>query len=317
MIVSVLERLRSKLALRRRRRGYRSRHGGLWPDRPDALGRVERELTAGRLTEAEAESLRRWIADGYVILPGAVPPELADRLWDEVERAWQERDPHLRVELDGTTYPLDAQLRGRRYKLLDLYARSEAAREAAFAPAIHAFLGAIFEREPLLFQSLSFEWASGDPVHQDTAYVVVRSPLEFAAAWIALEDVRPGTGELCYYPGSHRLDEWHFGRGFRNWNRERDGVESRGRYLEGLHERSRRDGLALETFLPRKGDALIWSADLAHGSAPVTRPGVTRKSFVCHYCPIDVEPYYFAHRPDRRRIHALGAGRHWASAHHA
>lgn len=312
----MLDRVLSKLSLRRRRFGYRSRHGGLWPDRPDALARVERELAAGELAIADAERLRQWIERGFVILPGAVTAELADRLDAEVEEAWRSLDPRLRVELDGTTYRLDPKLRSKRYKLLDLYFCSETAREAAFAPSIRAFLRSIFERDLLLFQSLSFEQASGDPVHQDTAYVVVRSPLEFAAAWIALEDVRPGTGELCYYPGSHRLGEWHFGRGFRNWNRERDGVEHRRLYLEGLHARSRAEGLELETFLPKKGDALIWSADLAHGSAPVTRPGQTRKSFVCHYCPLDVEPYYFAHRPEQRTIRRVGEGCHLASAHY-
>ena len=95
---------------------------------------------------------------------------------------------------------------------------------------------------------------------------MVTSPLELAASWIALEDVRPGTGELVYYKGSHLLEDHTFRSGGRNWNLERDGTEAREAYLAGLHERSRAKGLELETFLPKKGDALIWSADLAHGS---------------------------------------------------
>ena len=66
----------------------------------------------------------------------------------------------------------------------------------------------IFDDSPLLFQSLSFEKGSQQGMHQDTAYIVVDSPLELAASWIALQDVEPGSGELMYYEGSHRLPEY-------------------------------------------------------------------------------------------------------------
>ena len=60
-------------------------------------------------------------------------------------------------------------------------------------------------------------------MHQDTAYVVTSSPLELAAAWIALEDVTPGSGELMYYRGSHRLPEYAFAGERKHWDAERDG----------------------------------------------------------------------------------------------
>jgi len=34
--------------------------------------------------------------------------------------------------------------------------------------------------------------------------------MEFAASWIALEDIQPGSGELEYYKGSHKLDDYVF-----------------------------------------------------------------------------------------------------------
>jgi ectoine hydroxylase-related dioxygenase (phytanoyl-CoA dioxygenase family) len=294
--------------------GFRSRHGGSGP-----IGRTFERIArqeSGVLDGEKERLLRAWIADDYVILPQAIDPATADRMVAIVEEAWRACDPRLAIELDGVRHPLDPARRSQRYKLLDHYVHEPLALEIAFNPVVQGFLRLVFDRPVLLFQGLTFEWGSGDPIHQDTAYVVVRSPLEFAAAWIALQDVVPGSGELCYYPGSHCLEEAHFGAGFRNWNRERDGIDRRGRYLEGLHERSHARGLELQRFLPKKGDALIWAADLAHGSAPIVDPTLRRWSYVCHYCPMDVTPYYFSSKPERRAIRTVPGGG-YASSHHA
>ena len=253
---------------------------------------------------------------GFVVLPGAVSTAAADRLRAEVEEAWEQRNERYLLELDGVRSPLEPGLRPKHYKLLDQYVHSEVARTAAFAPKVRDFLQLVFDREVLLFQGLTFERGSGDPVHQDTSSVVVTSPLEFAAAWIALEDITPGSGELEYYPGSHRLPEHHFGGKYRNWNRERDGVEARARYLDSLHENAAKTGLSLERFLPSKGDALIWAADLAHGGSLVEDPGLTRWSFVCHYCPVGVRPYYFSYRPRQAVVRTHAQGCRYSSSHY-
>ncbi len=304
----VFDRLFSKRSLRRKRPGFRSRHGGLWTDRAEAERRLEQEVAEGKLTGPEAERVRFWIEHGYVTLEQAVPHDLIDRINADFDAAWRDLDPRLRIELDGTVFPLDPELRSERYKLLDLYVHYEAALEAGLDPAVTRFLSTIFEESPLLFQGLSFEHGSEQAVHQDSAYVVVESPMELAAAWIALEDIQPGSGELQYYPGSHRFEEHRFGGRYRNWNRERDGIEENERYLAGLHEKAAKMGLQLESFLPRKGDVFLWSADLAHGGAPVRDTSLTRRSFVCHYCPASVRPYYFSYRPENRTIRKHAGG---------
>src|SRR5262245_33644376 len=63
-------------------------------------------------------------------------------------------------------------------------------------------------------------------------------------------------------------------------------------FIRSLEERSRRRALPRTQFLPKKGDVLIWSADLAHGGSKNAEPGLTRKSLVTHYCPTTCEPVY-------------------------
>ena len=304
----------NKLAQRRKRAGFHSRFGGLWTDRLDAPRRLERRLDSGELSDSDARLLRSWIENGFWIAPRAVPVSTVEAVRQDIEQAWRTLDPRLLVEIDGRIHPLQSELRAERTKLVDPYVHSRAAREAALAEPIRRFLRLVFEGEPLLFQSLSFERGSEQPVHQDAAYVVVTPPLAFAAAWIALEDIQPGSGELVYYPGSHRLPEFLFG-GYRNWNRERDGLELQQRYHGELLARAAARGLQRELFRPCQGDVLFWNADLAHGGAPITDPRLTRRSLVCHYCPADARPYYFSYKRARRQ-QASHEGCAYASSHH-
>jgi hypothetical protein len=54
---------------------------------------------------------------------------------------------------------------------------------------------------------------------------------------------------------------------------------------------------------------LLWHADLAHGGSSIVTPGVTRKSLVTHYCPIDCSPLYSdaGRPPERHRFNELAS----------
>ena len=169
------------------------------------------------------------------------------------------------------------------------------------SPSLIHFLQIIFECSPLLFQSLSFDQGSQQGLHQDTAYVVVDSPLHLAACWIALEDVTEGAGELEYAPGSHRLPDWNFGRDRKHWNPSEDGSDIHNEWAIFLVQEAQKAG-GTKKFLAKKGDILIWHADLAHGGTPVTKPELTRQSLVGHLCPITTSPYYFQYNPNRATI---------------
>ena len=108
-------------------------------------------------------------------------------------------------------------------RIVDVYAARPAALKVLLAPKLVRFLSLIFDAEPLLFQSLTFECGSEQGMHQDSAYVVVSSPMELVASWTALEDIRPDSGELQYFEGSHRLPEYLFSGEHKSWDPSRDG----------------------------------------------------------------------------------------------
>ncbi len=303
----------------RQRSGFHSRFGGLWSDRLEAPRLLEERRTSGALSRDDAARLSFWMEHGFWIEKDAVPAEALERVQAELAALSALASDPVRaplVELGGRYERMSPALEGQRVKLVDAYARSRATLEVALAEPIRRFLHLVFEDEALLFQSLSFERGSEQPVHQDTAYVVVSPPLAFVAAWIALEDVRAGAGELVYYPGSHRLEDHLFGGAHKNWNRERHGLVEQEHFHAELLRRCQARGLAPATFLPAKGDVLFWSADLAHGGVPIRDARLSRRSLVCHYCPAWAQPYYFHYLPERRQVLPLLGGGRYASSHY-
>lgn len=290
--------------------------GGFWTDKRDARQILERRVQEGQYDEQLAQDLEFWIENGYLIIEGAVSHEICDEIHADIQRCIDGELPERTVEgfKPGTPekvqVPLSMEALGlREAKLLDLHAVSKAARRALFNPRTAAFLKAAFERPPVSFASLTFKYGSTQPLHQDSAFVAIDSPLEFAAAWVALEDIEPGSGELEYVPGSHRMEETLFD-GRSKWFIP--GSPEARDYNQGLLDRAKRANLEVKHFLPRKGDVLIWSADLAHGGARNIEAGKTRWSLVSHFCPLDRNPRYFYARRFGRKL-LLESG-HWIAS---
>jgi hypothetical protein len=293
----------------------RSMFGGLWTDQANALDIIEGRLELGRITPRQAELLRAFVQDGYVVLKKAVSPWAVARARRALEAAYDGKIVGQKFCAPALGFEVGDYAPGIKdvpCKALDLHMASAAVCDAIFAPAIHRFLGLIFDRQPMATQTLGFYRGSTQGAHQDTAYVTYSLPLQFAASWIALEDVKAGAGELFYRAGSHQLGDYLYAgefKGVSEGRRRRPGWDPKPeeiRHLESLVQRSDQLGYEERTFLARKGDALIWAADLAHGGKPITK-GQTRRSIVTHYCPREVAPLYFEAAPRQIWRHRSGA----------
>lgn len=308
---------------------YHSPHGGLWIDLVHAPALLAGKRELGLVTDEEAALLQTFISDGFVVLEKAVDHALIDELNREVDRtgenpppeAWVNNyekftaeelgDPSVGPEgrFHGVTRPMrkgDHLLAGTLCKLLDAYTFLPVARNVVFAPKTLRFLQLIFERPVLAHQSLFFFKGSGQDVHRDSAFVRISSPLEFAASWTALEDIQPGSGELVYYPGSHRVPEFLFEGS--PWLHP----ESKSLPNYYVHLNAQCLHLEKKTFRPKKGDVLIWHANLAHGGGQIDDPAKTRRSIVAHYSPLNCYPMY-RHYEGMSEIHQVGPGAYYCA----
>lgn len=266
----------------------------MWIDRDDAPACIERWLQDGVVSDEEAARLRQFREDGFIILPGLFDAETVAAVCDELQRLYLEPDKYLLRMRKGNIRHPDGPFNPPKSRLLDYYVNSERARDMVLAEPITRFLQLLYGEPPLAFQSLLFTWGTEHSIHADNTYIVCDPPCTLMASWIALEDIEPGTGELAYYPGSHRHPLYLFKDGRIEWRHQEDGKPVHVDYTRFLQERADRIDGPPRLFHARAGDVIIWHANLVHYGTAVTRPEHTRRSLLAHYCPADTaRPNYF------------------------
>ena len=264
----------------------------LWIDAPNAKAVLRDKRKAGELSQELHDRIAHLIEFGWVVIPNAISAEHADRLSREIDEVVEHPEYFIaRRGREAYLHPRREVYDDPTFRLIDYHVNSKLAREAIFTRGIAEVLHSSFETGINAFQCLTFHYGSQQAMHQDGSYVVVSKPLQFMASWIALEDVTPGSGELAYYSGSHRLDDFLFPENSKSWNPGRHGNEIHREYLDSLVARSEQAHMQRDTFLPKKGDALIWASDLVHGGNKITN-NRTRRSIVTHYCPENVDPKF-------------------------
>jgi ectoine hydroxylase-related dioxygenase (phytanoyl-CoA dioxygenase family) len=264
----------------------------LWVDASNGTDVLQQKRDEGEIDEELAGRIAQLMERGYVVIPGAISTELADALVEEINNVADNPDYYIaRRARQSYAHPSSDIYDDPTFRMIDYHVNSTLARQAIYSPPVATFLKTCFQDAINAFQCLTFNYGSQQAMHQDGAYVVVSKPLQFMASWIALEDVSPGSGELQYHVGSHKLDDFMFPGGSKSWNPGLHGKEIHQEFLQKLKNLANSDEYPLETFLPKKGDALIWASDLVHGGSKIENKR-TRRSIVTHYCPLSVKPNF-------------------------
>ena len=167
------------------------------------------------------------------------------------------------------------------YRIQDAWLRSDAVRRLATLPVIIERLSQAYGRPAFPFQTLNFKRGSQQGLHSDAVHFHADPALFMCGVWIALEDTRADAGPLTYVPGSHKLPVMTM-RAAGVTGRPTDADYARA-YVPALAAQLDASGLPKAEALPRKGEALVWAANLAHGGAAITNPDATRRSLVVHF----------------------------------
>lgn len=269
--------------------------GAPWVDRPSFDDDADRLVAAGQLTPERRRQLETWRRHGYLVLRGAIPPDLVTEVREAYERAWSERPPcDANVKGLGVIPLRDAPIRAEightHYRLLGFHEHSDGVRRAIFHDSIVDVISSIFDAPPVAMQTLMIEYGSQQGFHQDFPYVTAQQLPCMLASWIALEDVDDDNGPVEYFRGSHRVPcfEWGDDRSLVYDNGDPELVDEFARYLS---DQCTQMGLERETFHARAGDVLLWHAGLAHAGSPIRDPSRTRLSLVTHYSTREGYPH--------------------------
>jgi ectoine hydroxylase-related dioxygenase (phytanoyl-CoA dioxygenase family) len=211
-----------------------------------------------------------WDRDGYLVVDSVCPESLIDSITAEMEVLYRDLSEGQREMEDGVMYSWN--------RVMDAWRINENVKALALAPRVLGILEQLYGREPLPFQTLNFRVGTQQPAHSDTIHFNTKPPGYMCGVWVAMEDIDMDNGPLVYYPGTHKLPEVTM---------QDVGVEPDPSnytdyelYIRKLIEDR---GLEPEYGTIKKGQALIWSANILHGGALQRDKSRTRKSQVTHY----------------------------------
>lgn len=236
----------------------------------------ERKVELLRLSKTEfykelsienQNSVNEFDDKGFLVLRNYLTKKIADQINDEIEKL-----------LNTGTIKF-------RYvgKLMFVIHHSEIVKNIGNDTKLLEFLSMLMDGQAKLFQSINFINGSQQKTHSDSIHMTTYPLGGLLGVWIALEDVDETNGALHYIPGSHKLPY------FLNSDYDNEGTslkigkQSYKEYEEFLEKKVQELGLKKEIFRAKKGDLLIWHANILHGGEPHLDKSKTRKSLVYHY----------------------------------
>ena len=212
-------------------------------------------------------SIEDYDEKGYLVIRNYLKEETVDQINHEISRLLEEKKIKFRY----------------RNKLMFAIHHSALLRNIAEDKIFTEFLSLLMDGKTKLFQSINFIMGSQQKTHSDSIHMTTYPLGGLLGVWIALEDVDESNGALHYIPGSHKLPY------FLNSDYDNEGTpfkiggKSYIAYEEFLDKKLKELGLKKEIFRAKKGDMLIWHANILHGGEPHADPNKTRKSMVFHY----------------------------------
>jgi len=271
-----------------------------WYDRPDWSEHIARMRRERKVGDEQTAMLRKWCEDGYVVVSHLVSGELIDAFVHEIDDVWERDEPIAGlavsdVNLDegyrvhvphGYLVRIDAPTRQRikaasNWRIGQYHLYSSAARRIFDHHEIERVASTIFGRKGEPRYSLMFSKGTEQGLHQDTCVFHIFPRNFMMGIWIACEDIRPESGPLEYYPGSHREPLFSEFTNYPQTNRRTSNPEQSKRYDDYIVSLAKK--FEKHELLVEKGDVMFWHPMLIHGGAPRRDRSATRKSFVLHF----------------------------------
>lgn len=184
-------------------------------------------------------------------------------------------------------------------RIQDAWETDENVRRIATNQGIIDLLSKLYGAQAWPFQTLNFPIGSQQMMHSDVVHFHSAPERFMCGVWVALEDVTLENGPLFYYPGSHRLPIYtneHIGVCVSKMTEMPTQAIYEPMWKALVHAHR----LEPKRFLAKKGQALIWAANLLHGGSPHLNRQASRWSQVTHYffegcayyTPLNSDPFY-------------------------
>lgn len=146
------------------------------------------------------------------------------------------------------------------------------------------FLSFLYDSKPLPFSTINFIGGSEQPFHSDYIHFGSMPHKYLVGTWVALEDTNSKNGPLTVVPGSHKLSLLDYQDLKRKKATNMNELEKNYRvYEEYIKNIIKYKKLKTKELHIKKGQVIIWAANLLHGGIKMKSYKLTRKSQVIHF----------------------------------
>lgn len=236
----------------------------------------------------------QFFSDGYVIF-NINDNDLIDRVNSDVSRLVQSGN----FKQNSRIYSYNDHPR-----IVESWKISANCKDLAKHNAIFEMLCFLYDSNPRPFSTINFLHSTQQPLHSDYVHFGTIPELRIAGTWIALEDIDENSGPLAVVPKSHLLEIFDYSTDLKlappKSVNEIDANYKR--YEAWVTETIRDRELFVHTPKMKKGDCIVWAANLLHGSPVCLDNRLTRRSQVTHWDFDDVSFHYNPNFSERSKF---------------
>lgn len=236
----------------------------------------EQTLLFKRLDAESQASLRDFNENGFAVLKGFFDAKTIEKVIETVE--YLKKKKKIKE--------------GRNGKIMFAVYESLFLNSLGDNPMLNELTAALLQGDAKLFQSINANKINAQAEHTDSMHISTFPPGGSLGFWIALEDTKAGQEQIFFYPKSHTLPYYRNSEFGNQGNALLVGKQKFSSYEDMLKEKIKERGLEKQFFTAKKGDVLIWHANLVHGATETARPNTSAKHMVFHYFDNDCVCYH-------------------------
>ena len=240
------------------------------------------------LTEEQKKICKQYHEEGYVIIDLNISDDIINNVIE---------DMYIAIENEKTVFHPDHVTYTPSKRIFEEWKNSKKIAELTINKNLIDTLKILYNKNPFPFSTINFIKGSNQPLHSDTLHFHTVPQLWMCGVWVALEDVDESNGTLQIVPGSHKWEIYDYeSLNLLHPDNLENGEAENYRYYENfLIDLIKTKKAKTKTVTLKKGQALIWAANMLHGGCNIegiTDLEKTRLTQANHYFFYGCEEYY-------------------------
>ena len=237
-----------------------------------------------KINNNDLKLAKKFNNDGYII----VDLDLKDSFIDKIIYEIDEKLEKGKVKKNPKIYHYNKSPR-----IVEAWKFSKNVAKLSLNKKILRLLKLFYNKKPIAISSLNFIRGTEQPLHSDYMHFSTIPERFLAGSWVALEDTNKKNGPLTVVPKSHKLPITDYNSlGLKMPQSIEDLKKCYNVYEDYVREVVKSNKLKAKEIYIKKGQAIIWAANLLHGGSKTLNPKLTRKSQVTHYHFEDCNKYF-------------------------